>query len=495
MRKAFRITFLAALLAVAPAFADGTKLDLSTIDLVQSSLGTALDGIFNSLTNTCVKWLGGFLLLQMIWTQIMGMINGADIEKAWGKWLMGFFWAGLCLYIYESGADFIRSIANYIMNLAAGLTGQPFTPTYPITTGLADASDLLKAFDKGQSILGSLNPFPAIMMGLISLVILAACTLIAFRIFMIAVETKIVIALSPISFALMGLNALRDQGFAPIKYLIAMGYRIFVLGAVLAAMTSFSHALVAVFQNLPASNSPSVWPPIWAAAIGYSLLGALAWNSNSIAAHLASGSSAMTTADLGGPAAMASAVGGAVGAAVGQALGGSINKAAGKAGQALSDWRKDAGMGMSNASDNGAADLGAAALKPDFSPSLGGNAVGGGSPAGGGDKPGDSGKSDGAPPPAGNPNDGFGGVPNGQGESQRDAGRDAAREARRQVRQGGGSGENAGIGGADSGAPPKPKSDEPKKKGVMDYLGKAHDQAMRSQAPAVHVTLNTHHGD
>lgn len=491
MAKFLHIAFVVVLLAAAPAFADGTAPDLSTIDLVQSTIATSLDQIFNSLTTICVKWLGGFLVLQMIWTQVMAMINGAEIERSWGKWVAGFFWAGFCLYIYGNGADFIRSTANYLLNLAAGLTGQPFTPTYPITTGLYDAASLLKAFDNGQSILSSLNPFPAVMMGLIALVILAACTVIAFRIFMISIETKIVIALSPISFALMGLNALRDQGFAPIKYLIAMGYRVLVLGAILAAMTSFSAALVAVFQNLPASNSSSVWPPIWAAAIGYSLLGALAWNANSIAAHLASGSSAMTSADLGGPTAMAAAVGGAVGAAVGHALGGTSG-AIGKLSQSLSDWKKESGMGISNASGGGGQEpLGSQALKPDFSQSVGGN---GGLHAATSKPDGGAEKTTPAPDDNAKELDKYlnSGQSNDQPAAGRDTDRDAAREARRQAQQNGGSGENAGIGGAN----PDAASSSPKTgKGVMDHLSNMHDQASRNPAPAVHVTLNTHHGE
>lgn len=470
-----RFLFVVLLVVSKSAFADA-----DSIGLLQSSISTALDQISTSLSGICVKWLGGFLVLQMIWTQIQGMLNGAEFERAWGKWAVGFFWAGFCLYIYENGADFIRSIANYLLNLAAGLTGEPFTPTYPITVGLASAANLLSAFDKGQSILSSLNPFPSIMMGLVALVILAMCTVIAFRIFMIAVETKIVIALSPISFALMGLNALRDQGFTPLKYLIAMGYRVMIMGAILAAMTWYSGALVTVFQNLPASNSPSVWPPIWEAAIGYSLLGALAWNSNSIAAHLASGSSAMTTSDLGGPAAIAAAVGGAVGAAVGSVL---PSGALGKIAQSMSDWTRGSGVGIGNASETGRGALDMALQKPE-----GANLSIGGS----------SGQGDSQPKtenPKGEAQPEFKGVSNIPSEAAkpRDAARDEAREARRQARASG-SGDTTGIGGTqDSTNNAAPAS--PRGRGLLDHIGNIHDKASRNQAPAVHVSLNTHHGE
>lgn len=478
----FKKLLLIVTVLLVPNLAQAAAVDLSTIGLLQSSINTAFDSIFQSLSTTCVSWLGGFILLQMVFTQGSGLLQGADWERVWAKFLGGLFWAGICVYIFSNGADFIKSMANYFLDMAAGLTGKPFDPGYPLQVGINSAVGLLNALDKEHSVFASLNPFPSIMMGLVSLVILASCVVISFRIFMIIVETKIVIALSPISFALMGLTALRDQGFVPLKYLIAMAYRVFVLGAILVAMSIFSTSLVSAIQNLPPLSDANVWPAVWAAAIGYSLLGALAWNSNAIASQLASGTSGMTTSDVGGAGAIAAAVGGALGAGVGGAMGAGLGAAKSGIGggiQAMSDFMKSmgSGVGANNVSDMGSGGLNAAPLKPDAPlNSLGPNAIE---------------KADG-PKTEPNPNE-F--TPPPQQEQGRDKGRDDAREERRQAaaakKAGGetadvaaGSGATAGIGGTGSSGTGR---------GVMDHLSEINRHATNGQTHAVQVSMNTHH--
>lgn len=487
-----------------PALAQSTDtVDLSTIGLLNSAMSSALDVISTSLTTTCINWLGAFIGLQMVFTQGSGLLQGVDWDRAWAKFLGGLFWAGICIYIFSNGADFIKGMANYLLNLAAGLSGSPFDPAYPIKVGLDSSTQLLEALDKGRGIFGNLNPFPSIMMGLVCLVILATCAVIAFRLLMISIETKIVIALSPISFALMGLNALRDQGFVPLKYLISMAYRVLILGAVLAAMAKFSAALVPVFNNLPPLSSGGSWAPCWAAAIGYSLLGALAYNSNAIAAQLSSGTSSMTTSDMGGAGAMGAAVAAALGAGVGGALGAATGS---KPVQAMADWSKEAfagnHAGIKNAGEMGSGGLSTSALKPD-SPSL---SVGGRGGSSSGDMGGNASSDTGAGPGAGDSNtpvaggqvdSGPGGVitPNSlPDQNARDPARDAARAERRAAsaaakKAGGatdspaGSGTTAGIGGTGG----------PGGKGFLDRLSAAHDQAISGPTHTVNVSLNTHH--
>lgn len=297
----------------------------SVSSLLQTSLASALDGVFADLQTYVFRWLGFFILVQMIWTNFGLLISGADTEKFLAKFFAGVFWAGICLFIMNNGPDFIKSIASFFLDHATGGAHVTFDPSYPISLGVNNASRMLEAMDGANGgILASFNPFPSIMMGLVSLAILATCTVIAFKILMIFIETKIVIALSPLSFALLGLNAVREQGFAPFRYLISMAYRMLIFGAILSAMASLSNAIVEAFNALPASSDPSFWPPIWTAAIGYSLLGALALRADSIAAMLSSGTSQMSTGDAAAVAAVTgAAAGGGLGAIAGALSGAS----------------------------------------------------------------------------------------------------------------------------------------------------------------------------
>ena len=352
----YSITTLLMLLA-APVYAE------SAASLLQSSISTSFDTIFSDLQKWALPWLAGFIFLQFTWTNVHLLLDGSDWEKIWAKFLGSLFWFGICFYTFENGSDFIKQISNFLLTKATGFSGVAFDPSYPIDSGLNVASSLLETLDGTQSILGSLNPFPSIMMGLVSCVILAVSALLAFKVFMIFVETKIVIALSPLSFALLGLKAFRDQGLAPFKYLVSLAYRVMIIAAILTAMGKFSTSIIASFKALPAASDPSVWPPIWAAAIGYAILGALALRSDSIAAMLASGSSNMSPGDSAAVAATAGVAGGVVGGAIGSVVGGA--KSAGAGMQSMGDFMKslNAGGSMKNESPMGAMPVGTAPVK------------------------------------------------------------------------------------------------------------------------------------
>lgn len=340
-----------------------------SIPILQKGLVDSLNQVFTILQNVAIKWLGVFMILQFTWTNWHLLMNDADITKVIAKFAGSIFWFCICIYIFHNGSDFLKNVSNGIMNLATGATGVEFDPIQPISTGIDVASQLLETLDGTQSILESFNIFPAIMMGLVSVVILAVSAVLAFKILMVFIETKMVIALSPLSFALLGLNAFRDQGLAPFKYLVSMGIRMFLYGAVLAAMGIFSSTIIEAFKALPAASDPSVWPPIWAAAMGYLLLGAVAWRVDSIAVMLASGSSQMSTGDA---AAVGAAAGAAAGVAVGAATGGASTVAgAAKSGGSMVDYMKNlAGGTVANAGQNGAGPV----SKPDSGGGAGGTA-------------------------------------------------------------------------------------------------------------------------
>ncbi len=491
-----RSALFACLLCLLPGLAIAQSMPGAT-EILQTAMAASLDGVFADLQILCIKYLGLFLLIQFIFTHYRQVLSGSDLSEVMAKFVAGIFWAVLCYYVYENGADFIKGTASFVLGRAAALAGTVFDPSFPILSGIDVVGKLFEALDATRSALSMLNPLPSILMGLIAVAILAASGIIAFRIFMIFIETKIVIALSPISFMMLGLSAFKDQGLAPFKYLLSMAYRVFLMAAILVAMAKFSDGIIAAFAALPEASDPSIWPPLFAAAMGYGILGALAWNSNAIAAQLAAGTSAMTSSDAGGPA--------AIGAAVGAALGGGVGSAAsslgvGKAAQGMGDWMKSAfgGSGspsISNASTEGlGGGIGAAPAKPSASMSMAqpaGNSGEGAAPAG---APSDGGTARGAGQegalPAGSAEKatamdggngaGFGGTPN----TLPDDSRASRAAARRQAKQGG-SGEGAGIGAPGQLMPTKPQG------GIGRHLAHIKDEVRQNvQSHAVHVTMN-----
>lgn len=338
-----------------PIAATAATAEPTALAIVQTALTAATDGIFQDLATWGVRLLSLFIMVQFIMTNINLLGRDSDLAQVWAKFLGSMFWFTFCFYVMVEGAPFMTTAASFFYEKAASIAGGSFTPGYALNFGLTLTNNLLVALDNSQSILSSLNPFPSIMLGLVSVVILFISTLIAFKIFMVIAETSIVIALSPLSFALLGLNALKDQGLAPLKYLVAMGYRAIILGAVIKCMELLGVHISKVFDNLPNLTDTGVWTPIWASVMGYSLLGFLAYRADSIATMLASGSSQMSTGDAAAVGAAAAAAGGAVGAMVGGAISGAAG-AVTKPAQSMGDFIKSLGVSgqVMNASHAGA---------------------------------------------------------------------------------------------------------------------------------------------
>lgn len=303
--------------------------------IVQDALSLSTTAIFNELATTAFKLLAIFMMIQWFVTNFKSLMSGAEIPTIIGKTGGFLAWGGVVYYVMDHGVNWLNQISQFFYGSAEAVAGAPFSPGYVMEFGLTITANLLNAVSDTQGILGSLNPLPSIMTGFCSFVILLITGLIAFKIFMLLAETSIVIALAPMSFAFLGLNALKEQGLVPFKYMISMAYRAMIYAAIIAAMGTLGAHIISVFKVLPTLPDTDIWTPIFAIVLGYGMLGALAMRADSIAAMLASGSSQMTTGDASAVAVSAAAAGGAVGGAVlgaaGMASGGvaSVPKAMG----------------------------------------------------------------------------------------------------------------------------------------------------------------------
>lgn len=476
------------------------------VEILQAGLSDALDSIFKDLQTFAIGYLSLFILLQFLWTNIHVLTDGGDLTGFLKKFSGSMIWFTMCFFIFKEGPDFLKTVSSYLINKASGTSGVVFDPTAPIDKGMVIASSLLKSLDSTQSVLASLNPFPSIMLGIVSLVILAVSALLAFKILMVFMETKIVIALSPLSFSLLGLNAFKDQGLAPFKYLVSLAFRAMIYGAILATMFKFSDAIQASFKSLPSSSDASVWPPIWAAAIGYSLLGAFALRADSIAVMLASGSSAMSTGDAAAVNASTAAAAGVAGAVGGAIVGGAMAGAAKMPASMSSFMGGLPGGSISNASGRGSGQTPSQAPSraASMSTAPGGAASSALSAGGAGGMP-SAASSGGAPV---RPASAGGGSPSaapsasGSANSNAAAGGKAANwaDGNHGTPEPGlaNNGSTGGIGGDPSTAAPtapeKPKQasgDAPRRPGVMDALSELNQQSARNGSNAVHITMNT----
>jgi type IV secretion system protein TrbL len=332
-----------------------------------------------------IQVLSAFILVQMLITNLGLLKNGADLEAIWAKLLGSLLWFGFCFYVIDNGAEFITKVSQEFIQLAIGVSDTDgFNAPLIIQRGAVIAGNLVAKINDATSWYEAF--LPAILGGLLGLVIIGVAAFIGFKVFLIQLETSIIIMIAPLSFAFLGLNAMKDQGIAPFKSLVSLIYRIIILAVIISGMSIMSNNLIQVIDSINKDSISNLWDVIMAGTAGYVLLGFLAFKSDSIAANLASGSTNMGTADV----AAAAALGASTGALAGQ-MAGKMADGGKKPIQSMADFMSK-NFGGNNSGIRNMSDIGTGGatspMKPDIPlMSSGGSAKSNGSGGSGGGAP------------------------------------------------------------------------------------------------------------
>jgi type IV secretion system protein TrbL len=335
------------LLATGGAYAAAPPIDVTSIvGTLQASMLPAVD----KLSAYAIRVLGVLAALQFFMTNYSLIMSEADISKIITKAAGSVAWIAVCLYLISNGPAFISGVGDDFFTIL----GVSFpTPGSIIGSTLATSAGFgILAFAVGQ-----LNSTGGQMLMYVSFAVLAVGMFFAFKILMLHLEIALVAVLAPLSFAYLGLNALKDQGIAPFKALISLGYRILLLSLFMSAFKDVSKATElamsstdakSIFMNGFGDSILMILSPIAA----YICLVYFVFKSDSIAATLASGSTNMGTGDV----ASAAAAGAAAGAAITSA---GASLAATSPVQSMADFMKSIGGGgsIANASGSGTGGL------------------------------------------------------------------------------------------------------------------------------------------
>lgn len=342
---------------LSPAVAGDTVVAISpasTMDSVHNAIIETVGKTVSTLQTKAIFWLAIFVSLQFTITQFGLLKSGADIEAVLGKFLGSVLWFSFCLYAVENGSKFIQDVGNGFFDLGGGIFGvSAFDAAHVMQNGVEIAANLISTI---EHVAGITDVGSIIIGGAIGVFILLVMAFVAMKIFLIKIELVLVIMLSPISFSLLGLNALKDQGIAPFKSLISLLYRIVLIGVIVSLVGPITQAanasLTSVYDSAGFFSKVTgigngVWPALLGLGVSYFIILYLAWKSDSIASSLASGGTSLGTADV----ASAAAIGAAAGAAV--ATGGVAAAATGaKTGQTMSDVIKSMMSGGSGSISN-----------------------------------------------------------------------------------------------------------------------------------------------
>ena len=348
----------------------------SLVTLLITNMAT----VTSTLSSKAIIWLGAFATVQFIVTNIGLLKSGGDIEQMFGKLIGSLMWIGFCTYVLANGPDFIASVGDDFFAIP-GLT----IPT---------AGTIMSNTAKTAAVLGALaipvgfasNTIGMFMVYLI-LIILAIGCFFAFKIFMLQLELGLVVMLSPLSFSFLGLNALKDQGIAPFKSLISLGYRIILIGLILSAFNVVDESVRNAFASFTEASIMdgigNVIETLFAALGSYLLLMYLIFKSDSIAASLAGGTTSMGTADVASAAAMGASAGAAAVLAPAAAMG-----TASKPIESMSSFMGKMGFGGGGSISNaGGGGTGGGVAKPSAAAAPSASLSGGKSPVGSSDGP------------------------------------------------------------------------------------------------------------
>ncbi|HJV75109.1 MAG TPA: hypothetical protein VJ654_12865 [Noviherbaspirillum sp.] len=333
---------------------------------VLSTITQAMVPAANKLLSQAIKWLAAFVSIQFVITNFALIKKGASIEEVFAKLIGSFAWIGFCGYVLDNGPAFIADVGNQffgVVGLALPSPGSIIAATVGLVASLAAIATGVGVF---STTAGTLIVY-------ILLILLGIGLFFAAKIFMVQLELGLVVMVSPLSFSFLGLNALKDQGIAPFKALISLGYRVILMTVVLSAFTQVGNV---VTNTLSSTSTDSItltgvgtFVNALLSALGaYVLLSYALFKSDSIASALASGTTNLGPADVAQAAAMGAAAGAAA-AAGGANVAGGIAKVPQTMGEIMQSLVGNAGS-VSNASSSGAGPAPVGSAPPSASKSL-----------------------------------------------------------------------------------------------------------------------------
>ncbi|VVE43971.1 hypothetical protein PHO31112_04301 [Pandoraea horticolens] len=339
--------------------------DVGTID-VSGTIQQAMLPSFSKLSAQAISWLVAFATLQFFITNYKLLFGDGDLQTATGKLVGAVAWVGFCLYIIDNGPRFILGVGDQMF----GLVGDMPSPGSIMqnTFGLAAVAAALAV---GVGAIPLVGGTAGNIVVIVMLVVLIVGLYFALKIFMLQLELGLIAMLSPLSFSLLGLNTLRDQGIAPFKSLLSLVYRIILVGVILAAFSGvsdfLSSALKAIsVQQIVTDGLANAIGPIVQGIGAYVMLAFLLFKSDALASSLASGTASLSPSDF----TAAAAAGAAAGAAA--ATGGvAAVSSAGKAPKSMAKFmdKLSGGGSIQNVSSTGRGGE-APAFSPPTTPSL-----------------------------------------------------------------------------------------------------------------------------
>ena len=269
---------------------------------VMTLFETSARSIQANLVQPAMVTAGAATLLQMIITYYKEIFN-ADLSNALAKLVGLITWMGASFWLISQGGVLLATMFSGYLTLTgavAGVTAADFTPggVLSIAKNVITTTHAAVISAAGSSWTEIGHMFLAsFQLMFVDVVVLASFFLVALSLFVAQLEFWMMFTVAPLAFGLVPLSAFRDQGFAPIKGMLSLGFRILMLGAVVGVAAGLSSAVVADLTAHGLGTADLFTGPIveyLAAMLG---CGLMALNSGKLASAVTSGSASFSGSD------------------------------------------------------------------------------------------------------------------------------------------------------------------------------------------------------
>ncbi|WP_440801135.1 P-type conjugative transfer protein TrbL [Pseudomonas syringae] len=364
-------------------------------DVTQSN---EMNGLLRMLYQAASEWsprlqgyalnlLASLALIQLVWTFMPLVMRQADLGEIVGELIRFFMTIGFFYAVIEHSVPWATAVVDSFREAAgtASGLGRALQPG----DMFAVAVNFSRTIVEGISLF---SPGKAILIALVGCLVLLCFAFIAAFMFVTLVESYVIINASVLFFGFGGSQWTRDFAIAPLRFVIAVGAKLFVLTLIVGIIVTSAKSWLAAYTNDEASLMTlaglalvcayltKTIPELIGGMISGTSMGGGSAIGGMAAAGAAGAAAAVATIATAGAAAPAAA--GALGAAGGGAsaagaagsggLAGSINSSF--AGAANSGIGAAASMGNAASFGVGASTGGGAAIKV---PTSAGSSVGG----------------------------------------------------------------------------------------------------------------------
>ncbi|HBS0127088.1 TPA: P-type conjugative transfer protein TrbL [Klebsiella pneumoniae] len=221
--------------------------------------GNEMNGLLRMLYDAASEWsprlqgyaltlLASLALIQLVWTFMPLVMKQADFGEIVGELIRFFMAIGFFYAIIEHSVPWATAVVDSFREAAgtASGLGRALQPG----DMFAVAVDFSRTIVEGISVF---SPGKAVLIALVGCLVLLCFAFIAAFMFVTLVESYVIINASVLFFGFGGSQWTRDFAIAPLRFVIAVGAKLFVLTLIVGVIVTSAKSWLAAYTNDEAS--------------------------------------------------------------------------------------------------------------------------------------------------------------------------------------------------------------------------------------------------